>query len=228
MPTARQRRSAQDASQRQQRRRQSFSVIRRLAFTNFVNGIGVSFYSPFVSYYFYTRFGQSSASIGLLFALVSITSLIPYFVGPALAARAGLVNTVVGIRVAGVVLLALLPLMPVYVFAALCYLLRMVVQRASVPLRQSFSMGVVSPEDRATVASLSNVPSQVAAAAVPPLAGRIFDTVSAVLPFELGSFFQLINAVSYYVLFRREQLPEEGVSRGTVDPSPAPNAQHGG
>jgi len=189
--------------------RQSTKVIGRLAVTNLVNGFGVGFFSPFITYWFYERFGATSATLGVLFALTSLGAVVPYALSPVIARRFGIVNTVVGIRVLGVVTLALLPWMPTFTLAAVFYFFRMVIQRASIPLRQSYSMGVVAREERSSAAGLSNLPSQAAAAISPQIAGYIFESVSLEIPFEIGAGFQLLNAVLFFGLFRNIKPPEE-------------------
>jgi len=188
---------------------QSRNVIGRLALTNLVNGLGVGFFGPFVSYWFYRRFGASPGTIGLLFAVVNLGAAVPYLVAPALARRLGIVNAVVGIRLVGVLLLALLPLMPSFLLAAAVYFFRMAFQRASIPLRQSYSMGVVSKEERSAAAGLSNLPSQLSASISPLAAGYIFETISLELPFEIGAALQLVNAALFFSLFRKIRPPEE-------------------
>lgn len=191
--------------------RESRKVVSRLAVTNLVNGLGVGFFAPFVSFWFNQRFGVGPGTIGLLFAAVSLGAALPYLAAPALAKRLGLVNAVVGIRLCGVALLALLPLMPSFALAALVYFLRMALQRASIPLRQSYSMGVVSKEERSAAAGLSNLPSQLSAAASPLAAGYIFDSISLELPFEIGAALQLLNATLFFSLFHGIKPPEEMV-----------------
>ncbi|HEV7217174.1 MAG TPA: hypothetical protein VGP33_18855, partial [Chloroflexota bacterium] len=117
----------------------SRNVIGRLALTNQLNGVGVGFFSPFVAYWFNVRFGVGPAQIGFLFAAVSLGAAIPYLFAPALArARAG------AIRLIGVATLAILPFMPSFFLAATVYFIRMALQRASIPLRQSYTMAVVA------------------------------------------------------------------------------------
>ncbi|MGH2514838.1 MAG: MFS transporter, partial [Ktedonobacterales bacterium] len=82
-------------------------------------------------------------------------------------------------------------------------------QRVALPLRQSYVMGVVAPEERGTVGALSNLPSQVTMAISPTIAGAIFDNVSLELPFLIGAVLQGINAALYYIFFRNLLPPEE-------------------
>jgi predicted MFS family arabinose efflux permease len=115
----------------------------------------------------------------------------------------------VGIRLIGVVTLGILPFMPTFPLAATVYFLRMILQRASIPLRQSYTMAVVVPEERSSAAGMSNLPSQVSAAASPLLAGYLFETASLELPFEIGTMLQFCNAALFFTLFRNIRPPEE-------------------
>lgn len=207
------RRRAEGEARRPILPRRSGAMIGRLALTNLTNGIGVGFFAPFVAYWLYVRFGASSGTIGLLFAAVSLGATIPYLASPILARRFGTVNTVVGIRLIGVVLLAILPLMPTFLLAALVYFFRMTLQRASIPLRQSYAMGVVAAEERSAAAGLSNLPAQLSAAASPVISGYIFQDVSLVLPFEIGTVLQLVNALLFFTLFRNIRPADEAQER---------------
>ncbi len=189
--------------------RQSRKVIGRLALTNLLNGVGVGFYAPFIAYWFNVRYGEGPARIGFLFAAVSLGAAVPYLFAPALARALGLVRAVVGIRLIGVVTLGILPFMPTFPLAATVYFLRMILQRASIPLRQSYTMAVVVPEERSSAAGMSNLPSQVSAAASPLLAGYLFETASLELPFEIGTILQFCNAALFFTLFRNIRPPEE-------------------
>ncbi|MGH2461869.1 MAG: MFS transporter [Chloroflexota bacterium] len=203
------RRAAKNGPRRAILPRQSRNVIGRLAVTNLVNGLGVGFFSPFLSYWLYRRFGASPGTIGLLFAAVNLGAAIPYLAAPALARKLGVVRAVVGVRLIGVALLAVLPWMPSFLLAGAVYFVRMSFQRASIPLRQSYSMGVVSKEERSAAAGLSNLPSQLSASISPLAAGYIFETISLELPFEIGAVFQLLNAALFFSLFRGIRPPEE-------------------
>jgi predicted MFS family arabinose efflux permease len=100
-------------------------------------------------------------------------------------------------------------LAPFFWLAGAFYLVRMLAQRVALPLRQSYVMGIVQPDERGTVGALSNLPSQVTMAISPTIAGEIFDHVSLELPFLIGASLQGVNAALYYVGFRHLPPPEE-------------------
>lgn len=62
-------------------------------------------------------------------------------------------------------------------------------------------MTTAPPAEWARIAALSQLPSQGIATA-PLFAGYLFDEVSLPAAFELGAFFQLLNALTFGWLFR--------------------------
>ena len=191
----------------------SLSLLVRLAATNSVNGLAVGMIGPFLTYWFYRRFGVGSGEIGLLYAVVNAVSMSSALSASGLARRWGLVRTVAVVRALTAVLILPLVLAPSFVLAGVAYALRMVVQRAGMPLRQSYVVAMADPEERSSVAALSNVPSQVVMGLSPLASGYLLDDVSLSLPFEIAGLLQLANAAMYWYFFRRmppvEELPHD-------------------
>lgn len=204
----------------------SWWLLYRLWATNTVNGLAVGFFGPFITYWFYRRFGVSAAEIGLLYTVINLASMVSNLSAASIAGRFGVVRAIVLSRIISALLLVAMVLAPTFWLAGAIYLVRMVAQRVSLPLRQSYVMGVAIPEERAGVAALSNLPSQGSSALSPMLAGYIFAHISLALPFELGSLFQTINGVLYYAFFRNLHPPDEEIAvppahlRTTTDIAP--------
>jgi MFS family permease len=158
----------------------------------------------------------------VLYALVNIASTVPNLAAASLGRRFGLVRTVTTLRVIAAALLVFMAFMPSFLLAGAVYLVRMVVQRLGMPLRQSYVMGIAPEEERASVSGLSNLPAQGASAVSPPLSGYLFDHVSLALPFALSGALQLVNASLYYALFHHLRPPEEAEQRLTAVRAEAP------
>ncbi|MDA8294295.1 MAG: MFS transporter [Actinomycetota bacterium] len=187
----------------------SRGLLVRLAATNSVNGLAVGMMGPFLTYWFYRRFGAGAGEIGLLYAAVNAVSMSSALSASGLARRWGLVRTVAVVRVLTAVLVLPLVLAPTFVLAGVAYALRMVVQRAGMPLRQSYVVAMADPEERSSVAALSNLPSQVLMGVSPLASGYLLDDVSLSLPFELAGLLQLVNAALYWYFFRHLPPAEE-------------------
>ncbi len=185
------------------------SVVLRSTITNLTNGLAVGFLGPFIVYWFLVRFGAGGAEQGLLFFFVNLVAAPANLFSARLARRLGEVNAIVVTRLLSVVLLAALPLMPTFLLAAVLYLLRTITTSVSVPIRQSYVVGIVVPAERASAAGLSSLPSQVAMSLTPTLAGYTIESISLALPLEAAAALQAINAALFYLLFRDIKPPEE-------------------
>ncbi len=183
-------------------------LLYRLWVTNTLNGAAVGMFGPFVTYWLYRRYDAGPATVGLLYAVINVVTIASTLSAAGLARRWGLVRTVSVVRIAQSVLLVPMVLAPSLWWAGAVYLVRMVIQRIGLPLRQSYALALADPDERASVAALSNLPSQVAMSVSPLLTGYLFDEVSLSLPFEIAAALQLANATTFWALFR-DHPPEE-------------------
>jgi MFS family permease len=191
--------------------KQSWPILLRLWATNSVNGLAVGFFGPFITYWFYERYGAGPATIGLLFSIINLAAMFSNLGAAAFARKLGLVRAMLIGRMFQALLLIPMVLAPNFWIAGGVYFVRMIAQRLALPLRQSYVMGVVPAEERGTVGALSNLPMQVTSAASPVLAGYLFDEVSISLPFMIGAALQATNAILFYAFFRNIRPPEEQV-----------------
>jgi MFS family permease len=198
----------------------SRTLLMRLWATNSVNGLAVGMIGPFLTYWFYRRFGAGPKEIGLLYAAVNAVSMSSTLSAAGLARKWGLVRTVAIVRALTALLIVPMVLAPTFILAGVAYMFRMVVQRAGMPLRQSYVVAMADPEERSSVAALSNVPSQVAMGLSPLAAGYLIDEVSLSIPFEIAGVFQLMNGALYWYFFRNMPPVEE------IEPAPGPPASH--
>ena len=187
--------------------RRSARLLYRLGLTNGVNGLAVGMFGPFITYWLYRRYGVGAGEIGILFAVINLATAASTLSAAGLARRFGLVRTVTAVRLAQAVLLVPIVLAPTFAVAGALYLLRMVLQRIGLPLRQSYVVAMADPRERASVAALATLPSQAAMASSPLLAGYLLDSVSLEVPFELAAALQFVNAVMFWTFFHR--LPPE-------------------
>ena len=186
---------------RAQRRKENRNLT-RLVLLNSVNGFAVGLIGPLMSYWLAVRFGVGPAAIapvmGLAFAVTGVSSLVT----GRLTERLGLVRSVVSLRSLGLILLAILPLMPTYALAALVYFIRSALNRGSVGARQAVVMSLVGDERRGWATSLNATSFQFPQAIGPVLAGTLIEQGDLILPFYLAFVLQLVYVVGYWRLFR--------------------------
>ncbi len=183
-------------------------LLHRLWITNTLNGAAVGMFGPFITYWLYRRFSAGPAEVGVLFTIVNVATMASSLSAASWARRWGLVRTVSVVRVLQSILIIPMVLAPNFIIAGAWYLLRMLVQRIGLPLRQSYVLGLADEGERASVTALSNLPSQVATAVSPLFTGYLFAEADLLLPFEIAAVLQLGNAVTFWFFFH-DHPPEE-------------------
>lgn len=185
-------------------------IVLRFMVTNATNGLAVGFLGPMLVLWFHLRYHAPADQIGTIYMVIGFCSIASYsLVGRAVDVIGGAVKTVVSLRVISCALLAALPLMPSLWLAGAVYLVRMLANSLTLPVRQSYIMGIVSPQERSRVASISNVPSQFASMIGPSVAGIILHSVWIGAMLEIAATLQLVNAALYWTFFRKMKPPEE-------------------
>ena len=89
-----------------------------------------------------------------------------------IAARIGLINTMVFTHLPSNVLLILVPLMPTLPLAVAVLLLRFSLSQMDVPTRQSYVMAVVDPDERSAAAGVTGIARTTGAAISPSISSR--------------------------------------------------------
>ena len=162
-----------------------------------------------VAYWFAVRWGLSPEVLGVVFFWVGVVSGLSLLAASWLAARIGLLNTMVLTHLPSNVLLILVPLAPTAWLAVALFLARMSISQMDVPTRQSYSMAIVDPDERTATAGITNVARSVATAASPILTGVAFSVAALGLPFFVAGGLKIVYDVLVYRTFRGVHPPEE-------------------
>jgi MFS family permease len=162
------------------------------------------------AYWFYLRFGVNPATLGIIFFWANILSGISALLASRLAARFGLVRTMVATHLPSNVLLLLVPLMPNLRLAVLVLLARFSISQMDVPTRQSYTMAVVSPEERSAAAGITGVARTTGAAISPMFVGLLFARPALIsVPFFIAGTLKIIYDLLLYREFISLPPPEE-------------------
>ena len=128
-----------------------------------------------VALWLFRRFGLSLAQAGAFFSLAALLSALSQLASPRLAARFGLIETMVFTHIPANLFAIAAAFMPTATLALGCLLVRAALSQMDVPARQSYVMAVVPPEERAAAASVTNVPRSLASAIGPLFAGALLE-----------------------------------------------------
>jgi len=177
------------------------------ALDSFAGGFVVQ---SFAAYWFYLRFGANAAALGAIFFWANVLAGISALLASRLASRIGLVRTMVATHLPSNVLLILVPLMPTLKLAIAVLLLRFSISQMDVPTRQSYTMAVVSPEERSAAAGITGIARTTGAAISPLFAGFLLARPSLInVPFLLAGGLKIIYDLLLYRAFAAVRPQEE-------------------
>jgi MFS family permease len=177
------------------------------ALDSFAGGFVVQ---SFAAYWFYLRFGLNPATLGVIFFWANIFAGISALLAARLAARWGLINTMVVTHLPSNILLILVPLMPNLWLAVIVLLVRFSISQMDVPTRQSYIMAVVSKKERSAAAGITGVARTTGAAISPLFVGFMFARPSWInVPFFIAGTLKILYDLLLYREFVAVQPPEE-------------------
>lgn len=167
-----------------------------------------------IAYWFHIKFGVDTGLLGSLFFGANVLAGISALLAVPLAKRFGLINTMVFTHVPSNLLLILVPLMPNLPLAIGLLLARFSISQMDVPTRQSYTMAVVSADERSAAAGVTGIARSVGASLAPVLTG-IFLANPALfsLPFFLCGGLKLVYDLALYRSFNAVKPPEETLSQ---------------
>jgi MFS family permease len=163
-----------------------------------------------MAYWFHLRFGVEPAVLGSIFFGSNLLAAISSLSAARIAARFGLVNTMVFTHLPSNVLLILVPLMPTLPLAIIVLLLRFSLSQMDVPTRQSYVMAVVEPDERSAAAGVTGIARTTGAAISPALSSVLISNAGlAALPFYLAGGLKIVYDLLLYRGFRSVRPLEE-------------------
>ena len=124
-----------------------------------------------IAWWLHVRYGVDVGMLGTLFFGANLLAGVSALLATRLAERIGLVRTMVYTHIPSNILLCLVPLMPDFWLAVAVLLLRACISQMDVPVRESYTMAVVAPDERSAASGITTVARSVGAAASPLLAG---------------------------------------------------------
>ena len=162
-----------------------------------------------LAYWFHTRFGVEPASLGSLFFGANLLAGFSALIAARVAARIGLVNTMVFTHLPANVFLLLTPLMPTFPLAAAMVLLRYSTAQMDVPTRQAYIMAVVAPDERSAASGIITLARTGASALGPVAAGVLFNASFMSAPFFIAGGLKIVYDLLLLWQFRHIRPPGE-------------------
>jgi MFS family permease len=189
---------------------QSRRVLARISALFAIDAVAGGFIgAALVSWFFFERFGVGGATIGLLFFGARLMNALSHLGAAWLAARIGLVNTMVFTHIPSSLLLLTVPLAPTFAIAAVLFLLREGLVEMDVPTRQSYVMAMVAAEERTFASGVTHLVRLGGWAVAPAFAGWLMQAVALGSPLVVGAVMKIGYDLALWASFRKLKPPEE-------------------
>jgi MFS family permease len=178
------------------------SLLFKLAAPAFLVGTGAGLIIPFLNLYFRDRFALGTDRIGLLFAAGQAMTALGLLVGPVVARRIGMINTVVLAEIASIpffIAMAFTHDLPV---AALAFLFRGALMNMNHPIATNFAMEVVGPNRQALANSILTMGWNGAWMISTQVGGVLVETRGFTMPMLTSVVLYFVSSCLYLYFFR--------------------------
>jgi MFS family permease len=192
--------------------------VLKMSLLGMVDNLGGGLISPLLAYWFYLRYGVELKSLGFMFFLSYVLAAMSFLTAPIIARKIGIVRTMAFSHGLASLIWLGLPLAPTFAVAATLTIIRSYLAYMDSPLRSSFIMGVVRPEDRGAAAGLTTLSRHVPVTITPTLSAYMMQAFALHVPIVIGGALQLFHDCVFYYMFRDVKPPEEhGAQRQTAE-----------
>jgi predicted MFS family arabinose efflux permease len=159
----------------------------------------------FLVFWFTRQFGAGADAMGVVFFAAGLLQGLSSIFAGRLAAKIGLLNTMVFTHIPSNVLLAVVPLAPDFRWAVALLLARFALSQMDVPARQAFVVTIVEARERTAAAAYTNAARFLTRPIGPLGAGVVMQRWALGAPFVVAGGLKIVYDVLLYAMFRRVQ-----------------------
>lgn len=152
------------------------------------------------------RFGLSLTTAGVFFFWTGLATALSQLAAPRVAARFGLLNTMVYTHIPSSLALIGAAFAPTAPLALALLLVRAALSQMDVPTRAAYVMAVVTPAERTAAAGFTAVPRSLAAAVSPSLGGALLATGWLAVPLVACGLLKITYDLALLTTFRHVPL----------------------
>jgi predicted MFS family arabinose efflux permease len=194
--------------------RRSRGIVLRLSALFALDSFGGGFVpQTFIAYLFARKYGASPHTLAVVFFAIGILQALSFQAAVRLAARIGLLKTMVFTHLPSNLLLAAIAFAPNLQVAIALLLGRFLLSQADVPIRQAYVVAVVDQSERTAAAAYTNTARYVARPIAPLLAGVALQAALGA-PFAIAGALKSVYDLRLYALFRRVPLDAQSSNDG--------------
>ena len=199
----------------------SRAIVYRLAALFSIDAFGGGLIvQSILALWLFQTFGLSVTAAASLFFWINVLSSLSMFAAGPIAARIGLVRTMVFTHLPSNLCLIAIPFTSSLPVVIALLLVRSLLSQMDVPTRNSYVMAVVTPRERAAAASLTSVPRSLASGIGPLISGGLVMLSGFAWPLLLAGLFKSAYDLALLGMFSHVRPPEERAGSVEISASP--------
>jgi len=183
-------------------RGKNFPTLIKFSGINSLIGLGAGFIIPLIPTWLFLKFGTPDTFSGPLLSLSNLTIALAAISSPRLSTRVGLVKAIVATQGFSTVFMLSLVFVPDVRLAGGLYIIRAALMNVSVPLQDSYLMGIMSQDERGLASAINTVIWRIPNSITTVIGGLILATGSFEIPFYLATVFYVISISLFYTQFK--------------------------
>jgi MFS family permease len=185
-------------------------IVYKLTALFCVDAFGGGFFvQSIMALWLFKTFNLDVATTAHIFFWSNLLSAASYLAAAPIAARIGLINTMVFTHLPSSLCLVAIPFVSDIRLVIALLLVRSLLSQMDVPTRTSYVMAVVTPAERPAAASLTSAPRSLASGISPVIAGSLLTVSSFAWPLVIGGLLKIAYDLTLLAMFRHVRPPEE-------------------
>jgi MFS family permease len=179
----------------------SWRLIGLFGAVNGLIGFGAGTLIPLLPLYLRSKFLATDVEIGVLFAVSNAAMGVANLFAPRLSEKIGPVATITFTQAFSMLPLATIPFLTTFSWVAAMYVTRTALMNMSTPILTTYTMSVVSPDERASTSGMITMAWNGAYAVGTMLSG-ILMRIHLDYPFYGSLLFYTLASISFYLCFK--------------------------
>jgi predicted MFS family arabinose efflux permease len=187
----------------------SRATVRKLAALFALDSFGGGFITQtFLVFWFGRALGASTGLLAVVFFVAGILQAGSSMLASPIAARIGLLNTMVFSHLPSNLALMAVPLAPNLPIAVAILMARFAISQMDVPARQAYVVTMVDPEERVAASAYTNTARYLTRPVAPSIGGALMSHVGQGSPFFAAGGLKILYDILIYFQFRK--VPDPG------------------
>jgi len=181
--------------------KKSKTEVKKLSILSMMRGFSQGFILPYISLWFALQFHATPAVLSVIFGVSALISTILYYYSPVIEKKFSTINSLVYSSVLAGLLIIAFPLAPFYLSVALFWAFNGVLS-VSIPINQSFSMYIISSEERTTGSAIQGFSRNIPYAVTTYIGSFLLEGSLYAFSFIGGGLIIVANGVLYNKFFK--------------------------